>query len=129
VSELAIDGAGRVTASPHSCLARTTAFAHHAPVAWPWIHDLAGVDPALATHSTAAADGPVEIELRHSHQQLVHVTRSPANDGLLVDRPGHAIDVIPCPNPSATIELFVDADILEIFSDGGYGAWRLAAID
>jgi beta-fructofuranosidase len=125
VAELAIDSAGRLAAAPHSGLAASGAFANHAPVIWPWVHDLAGGAPARAVHVTAAAEAPVAIDLRHNHEPLARIGRSPAGDGLVVCRPGQEVDFIPCPHPSATIELFVDTDILEIFSGGAYGAWRL----
>jgi beta-fructofuranosidase len=125
VAELGIDSAGRLAAGPHPGVAGSGVFANHAPTTWPWVHDLAGDTSARPIHVTAAADAPVAVELRQAHQLLAHIARPPANDGLVVARPGHKVDLIPCPDASATIELFVDADILEIFSGGAYGAWRL----
>jgi Glycosyl hydrolases family 32 N-terminal domain len=87
VAELAVDTAGRLTATPHPGLASSTMFANHAPGAWPWAHDLEASAPALATHLTAAADSPAEIQLRRGDQHLVRVTRSPVHDG------GHALSV------------------------------------
>jgi hypothetical protein len=37
------------------------------------------------------------------------------------------VDVIPCLHPSGPIDVFVDADILEVFNGGVYGAWRLTS--
>jgi beta-fructofuranosidase len=128
VSELAVDDARRVTARPHSGLAGSKMFANHAPLARPWVQDITESTPGLGTHLTVSADTLPEIEVRQARQRLAHVTRSPAHHGLVVDRPGRASDAIPCPNQSGAIDLFIDADILEIFSDGLYGAWRLTSI-
>jgi beta-fructofuranosidase len=125
VSELGVDRAARVTASPHAGLVSSGAFVNHSPVAWPWVHDLEQSTPAHATHVNAASDSHSEMEVRCSGKHLVRVTRSPSQGGLVVDRPGHPIDVIPAPIPEGAIDVFIDADILEIFSAGCYGAWRL----
>jgi beta-fructofuranosidase len=129
VSELAVDRAGRITATPHPGVAHHAAFAGPSPATWPGECDLAAAGPGLATHLTAVVDGDAEIRLRHARQRLVQITRSPARDGLVVDRPGRASDIMPCRDPSAPVEVFIDADILEVFSGGAYGAWRLLSPD
>jgi beta-fructofuranosidase len=125
VSELAIDAAGKLTADPHPSLRRSELFAHHEPAAMPLVHDLTEFGRAPATHLLASAGRPVEIELRGAERGPVCVTRSP-HHGLVIDRPGRPPDAVPCPNPQA-IELFIDADILELYSGGVYGAWRLTS--
>jgi beta-fructofuranosidase len=125
VSVLAVDDDGRVTATPHPALAGSPLFAHHTPGSWPWVQESARSTPARATRVTAPAGAPVAVEVRGTHRPPVTVTRSGARDGLVIDRPGRPTEVIPCPHPSAGVDLFIDADILEIFSGGVYGAWRI----
>jgi beta-fructofuranosidase len=127
VSELAVDRTGRVTAAPHPGLASSGMFANHPPVAGRSVHSLEESTSELATHLTAEADVPVELEVRRAGQRLVYITRSRGDHRVVVDRPGHKIDVLPCQKPSGTIELFIDADILEIFGGGYYGASRLTS--
>jgi beta-fructofuranosidase len=123
VSELAIDAPGRVTAAPHPSLRRSELFAHNERATMPWVHDLTEFARARAAHLMARAGRPVEIEVRCGERGRVRVTRS-SHHGLVIDRPGCPPDAIPCPSPE-TIELFIDADILELYSGGLYGAWRL----
>jgi beta-fructofuranosidase len=96
VAVLAIDGARRVIASPHPAVAASGAFPHRSQS-----RGLVEVEPRVPSHVTVAHEGP--IELRTGEECLARI--------------GHA---------DAQIELFLDADILEIFSGGRYGAWRLS---
>jgi beta-fructofuranosidase len=44
---------------------------------------------------------------------------------LTVDRPGFAPDAVPLAMPGERVRVLLDADILEIFTAGGYGAFRI----
>jgi sucrose-6-phosphate hydrolase SacC (GH32 family) len=121
VSSLAIDPAGRVTASPHPALLRATVFTRLACTS-----SLCAMRmiPGAPEHAAVRGDGPVEIEVRQETRRLARITRSRGQSTLTIDRPGARLDLIPCGVGDA-IEVFVDADILEVFVGGNYGAWRL----
>jgi beta-fructofuranosidase len=121
VSSLAIDRGGRVTASPHPATCRGTAFTH---VACATCDCVIRVIPGVAEHVRVACDGPLELEVRRAGRWVARVSRRRGRTGLIVERPGCAADLIPSDEREA-IEAFVDADILEVFAGGTYGAWRL----
>jgi beta-fructofuranosidase len=120
VSSLTIDRAGRVTASPHPALLHGTVFTHLNCTSSVCA---VRVIPGVPEHATVPGEGSVEIEVRQD-RRLARITRSRGQPTLAIDRPGSRLDVIPCEVCDA-IEVFVDADILEVFVGGNYGAWRL----
>ena len=121
VSSLTIDRAGRVTASPHPAVLHGTVFTRLTCTSSVCA---IRVTPGVPEHATVRGDGPVEIEVRQQRRRLARITRSRGQHTLAIDRPGARLDVIPC-DVCDPIEVFVDADILEVFVGGNYGAWRL----
>jgi beta-fructofuranosidase len=100
VSTLAADRAGSIIAVPHPDVARSGLFAYEAQ------GDAAELKPGAPKH--------------------VRITCAGRRRELVINRPGCAPDRMPC-GADRTIEVFVDADILEIFGGGIYGAWRLTS--
>lgn len=45
---------------------------------------------------------------------------------VVISRPGQDPEVMAGSDPSVGIEVFLDADILEVTACGAYGAWRIA---
>jgi beta-fructofuranosidase len=120
-SAVGIDRTGRVIASPHPALVHGTAFTH-AACACSCVIDMTSGAPE---HVTVGGDGPLEIKVRRTGHRLVRVFRSGGEPRVVIDRLGCPLDVLPC-QVCDTIDVFVDADILEVFAGGAYGAWRLA---
>lgn len=116
VALLGIDGSRGVVASPHPAVPASGVFTHGSQP-----RDLVEVDCGVPCHVTVAHARPLEV--RAGQRCLARIRRSKA-PGLVIDRPGAAPDLMPC-RAGDQIELFLDADILEIFSGGRYGAWRL----
>jgi beta-fructofuranosidase len=116
VAVLGIDGTRKVIASPHPAVPASGVFTHRSQ-SRDWIE----LEPGVPSHVTVTHEDP--IELRAGERCLARVRRSTAG-GLLIERPGADPDVLPC-RAADQVELFLDADILEIFSSGRYGAWRL----
>jgi beta-fructofuranosidase len=120
-SAVGIDRTGRVIASPHPALVHGTVFTH-ATCAGSCVIDVTSGAPE---HATVAGYGPLEIKVRRAGHRLVRVFCSGREPGVVIDRLGCPLDVLPA-QVCDTIDVFVDADILEVFAGGGYGAWRLA---
>lgn len=113
VARLALDSAGHVTIAPYPAVRSSHVFTHVSHVAS--IEMSAGV----ATHATVAD----AIEIRREGRCLARIATSP-HDAVVVGRPGRTAETMPG-DPGGAVELVVDADILEVFSAGSYGAWRL----
>ena len=125
VSTLAIDAKRRVVASPHPAVTASGVFTHRSNPSSSPRRDVLEVVRPTPTHLTVAHEDPIEI--RTAGRRLALISRSAARDALVIERPGSASDVMPC-GVAGEIELFLDADILEIFGGGHYGAWRLPPI-
>ena len=124
LSELAIDSAGWVTVTPHVSLSNSKLFARLAPATSSWVLDASELARRRATHLSIPDAERVEVDISTAGGPIARVTRASRHQGLVIDRLGRAPDVLPCP-ADGRIELFLDADILEIFGGGFYGAWRL----
>jgi beta-fructofuranosidase len=53
------------------------------------------------------------------------LTSAPGSRVLSVQRPGFPTGVVPLATPEGRVRVLLDADILEIFTAGGYGAFRI----
>jgi hypothetical protein len=120
VSTLAADAHRHVIALPHPDVVGSGLFADEPR------GDAVEVMPGVAHHLQLTRGGPTVIEVRRRRECLARVTRARDRPALVIERPGRGRDLMPC-GADSTVELFVDADILELFGDGVYGAWRLAS--
>jgi beta-fructofuranosidase len=121
VARVEIDRTGRVIASPHPALVHGTVFTH-ATCARSCVTDVSSGAPE---HVTVAGDGLLDVKVRRAGHRIVRVFRSSGEPGVVIDRLGCPLDVLPS-QVWDKIDVFVDADILEVFAGGSYGAWRLA---
>ena len=122
VSALGVDRCGRASASPHPAVLHSDMWAHR--VCAPTPTSCVQVIPTVPQHVTFMGDGSADIEVRQGRHRLARVSRSGGQPELAVDRPGATPEVVPC-HGSGPIELFADADVLEVFAGGAHGAWRL----
>jgi beta-fructofuranosidase len=120
VAELRLDPTGAVAAVPHPTYAGV--FTELSPGAAPLIHN---VDLQRAAHLTAAAGEAFEVDIQVAGRHVGRVGRATGATSVLIEQFHHAPESLAGSEPSAGVEVFFDADILEIFTGGAYGAWRL----
>ena len=111
VSVLGIDADGRVTLTPHENVLGSPLFTTPAT----GVLD-AGGPPVHMTFR-----GPVDVEVRYGRHSLLRARDEGRN--LAVTRPGRGTDLLLGSSPETHV--FLDADIVEIYTGGAYGAWRL----
>lgn len=122
VAELRLDSSGNVAAVPHRTYAGGGAFSSVALNEAPLVHDL---DLSTATRMAPAAGEPFEVGVYAAGRRIAGVARAAGESSVVIERSGHDRQVLAGSAPAAGTAVFFDADILEVFTDGAYGAWRL----
>jgi beta-fructofuranosidase len=124
VGLLAVDAGGVPVVTPHPALEPSGAFAEIRPDSWPAVLDLAGEEGRPQVLS-AGPDTPVDLRLVSGGRQVLRARRISDSGALAVELAGRGADELPARDPRQPFACFLDADLVEIFWAGSYGAWRL----
>ena len=82
------------------------------------------VGAAAADLSTIVSPG-TWCEIVENGAPRARLSCDPAGGLVTIDRPGFPPGHLPVPNGDAPIRLVLDADIVEVFTEAGYGAYRI----
>lgn len=122
-STIELDEGGRLVLRPHQDVVALRARA------------LAGHTDGTGT-SYEVVDAPVEINavtrpglevtISDDAQSRATLTVGADRDVLVIDRGGYGRETLPLRDSGASVRILLDADILEVFTAGTYGAYRIA---
>jgi beta-fructofuranosidase len=126
VSTLELDG-GRLTMRPHPALDPL----REEPLAGAVVHDGLRYDVGdSAVELTVSAVPGLRCDIAEAGRIRATLAWDHAQRALLIERPGLGRQVLPVPGSEPALKVLLDADILEVFSAGTYGAYRIApAVD
>jgi hypothetical protein len=114
---------GTVALSAHPAATESRLFAEVGLLGSPCVLSADDGTPWLAT---APADAAVDLRIRSGGVDALRVATAPDRSALAVDVAGR-VERLPAVDPTRGLRLFLDADLVEVFWAGSYGAWRLPA--
>jgi beta-fructofuranosidase len=123
VSTLELDGAGTLVMRPHPALDGLRG----EPLAGAVVDGGLRYDVGDSTvELTLTAVPGQRCEIAEGGRVRATLARDDAQPALLIERPGLSRQVLPLPDSDPALRVLLDADILEVFSAGTYGAYRIA---
>jgi beta-fructofuranosidase len=123
VSRIDIDEAGRIVLRPHPAVdaSRSQLPLRRAPDA-----SLTTVDVgAAAVDVVARASAGFRCDVREADRTRASLTIRDVEEGLVLERPGFSTQRMSL-HDDGDLRIVLDADIIEIFTPRGYGAYRIA---